>query len=94
DFALSHPALIVVQEREWSSLDAEARERVRRTQLAYIDVWVQVVRELRPELDRATARAAVQAAFGLLNSTPHSARLSAPAMRSLLARMARSALLG
>lgn len=94
DFALSHPALIVVQEREWSSLDAEARERVRRTQLAYIDVWVQVMRELRPELDRATARAAVQAAFGLLNSTPHSARLSAPAMRSLLARMARSALLG
>lgn len=94
DFALRHPALIVVQEREWTNLDAEARDRVRATQLAYVDVWVQVVRELRGDLDRPTARAAVHATFGLLNSTPHSARLSQPAMRSLLARMAHAALLG
>ncbi len=94
DFALGHPALIVLQEREWSSLDTEARASVRRLQLSYIDLWVDVVRALRDDLDRPTARAAVQATFGLLNSTPHSARIGAPRMRVLLARMARSALLG
>ena len=92
DFALRHPALIVVQEREWSNLPPDGRESVRSLQLAYIDVWVEVVRELRPELDRRTARAAVQAGFGLLNSTPHSARLAESAMRELLHAMATAAL--
>lgn len=92
DFALTHPAHIVIQEREWSTLGSDARDEVRRLQLGYIDVWVATVRALRTDLDRATARAAVQAVFGLLNSTPHSARIDEPAMRSLLASMARSAL--
>lgn len=93
-FALEHPALIVVQEREWSNLRPEARDAVRSLQLAYIDRWVSAVRELRPELDPATTRARVQAVFGMLNSTPHSARISEAAMRELLARMAEAALLG
>lgn len=93
DFALTHPALIVIQEREWSTLDASSRDRVRATQLAYIDVWVGVLRRLRDDLDRPAARASVQAAFGLLNSTPHSARLSDQQMRALLTRMAHRALL-
>lgn len=93
EFALRHPALIVVQEREWANLPAAGRATVRSLQLAYIDVWVEVVRLLRPDLDRPTARAAVQIGFGLLNSTPHSARISQAAMRSLLSRMAMAALL-
>ncbi|MEH3033521.1 MAG: TetR/AcrR family transcriptional regulator [Aeromicrobium erythreum] len=92
DFSLRHPALIVVQEREWSNLGDAARTTVRRLQLAYIDLWVDVVRSLRDDLDRAEARAAVQATFGLLNSTPHSARIGPARMRELLARMARAAL--
>ena len=92
DFALGHPALIVIQEREWANLDAAGRKQVRRLQLAYVDVWVDVVRRLRDDLDATEARAAVQATFGLLNSTPHSARISEAAMRSRLALMARSAL--
>lgn len=92
DFALGNPAYIVVQEREWSTMGPQGRDQVRRLQRAYIDVWVGVLRELRPELDRATARAATQAVFGLLNSTPHSARIDQTAMRELLAAMARSAL--
>ncbi|MGH3425857.1 MAG: TetR/AcrR family transcriptional regulator, partial [Nocardioidaceae bacterium] len=75
------------------SLDTASRDEVRRLQLAYIDVWVDVVRALRPARDKRTARAAVQATFGLLNSTPHSARISEHAMRTLLADMARAALL-
>lgn len=93
DFALRNPALIVIQEREWSNLDPAGRKQVRSLQLAYIDVWVDVVRALRQDLDPTEARAAVQATFGLLNSTPHSARISESAMRVRLALMARSALL-
>lgn len=94
DFAVTHPAYIVVQEREWPRLDDEGRATVRRTQLAYIDLWVEAVLDLRDDLDRAEARTAVQAAFGLLNSTPHSARISEERLRHRLARMARAALLG
>lgn len=84
DFAITHPALIVIQEREWANLDAESRKEVRIVQLAYIDVWAATLQKLRADLDEAEARAAVQATFGLLNSTPHSARISEPRMRSLL----------
>jgi AcrR family transcriptional regulator len=93
DFALGHPALIVTQEREWANLDAAGRKEVRSLQLAYIDLWVDVIRLLRDDLGPAEARAVVQATFGLLNSTPHSARISEAAMRTQLARMAHSALL-
>jgi AcrR family transcriptional regulator len=92
DFALTHPSLIVIQDREWSNLDEETQAAVRRLQLAYIDIWVDVLSELRPDLDRPTARAMVQAGFGLLNSTPHSARLAESTMRRLLLDMATSAL--
>jgi AcrR family transcriptional regulator len=92
DFALTHPSRIVIQEREWSNLDSDAQAAVRRVQLAYIDVWVDILTALRPALDRPTARAAVQAGFGLLNSTPHSARLGDSNMRTLLHSMATSAL--
>ncbi len=93
EFALGHPALIVIQEREWANLDAAGRKAVRALQLSYIDIWVGTLRELRPELDKAEARAAVQATFGLLNSTPHSARINEARMRELLATMATNALL-
>jgi AcrR family transcriptional regulator len=93
EFALGHPALIVIQEREWANLGAEGRREVRALQLAYIDIWVDTVRHLRRDLDAAEARAVVQATFGLINSTPHSARISEAAMGSRLARMAQAALL-
>lgn len=92
EFALTHPALIVIQDREWSNLPDSAQRAVRELQLAYVDEWVTVLQARRPGLDRATARAAAQAVFGLINSTPHSARISADAMARLLTVMARSAL--
>jgi AcrR family transcriptional regulator len=93
EFALQHPALIVIQDREWSNLPSAAQTAVRELQLHYIDTWVETLRELRPDLDRAGARAATQAVFGLINSTPHSARISSEAMSRLLAAMARAAVL-
>ncbi len=91
-FALEHKALIVVQDRDWAALPLEARERVRETQRKYVEVWVRQLRAVRPELSPQEARAGVHAAFGLLNSTPHSALLPAEDMRALLSDMATAAL--
>ncbi len=70
EFALGHRPLIVVQDRDWESLPEEARDQVRRLQRAYVDLWADQLQALRPELAPASAHAAAQAAFGLLNSTP------------------------
>lgn len=91
-FALEHKALIVVQDRDWSALPLEAREKVRETQRKYVEVWVKQLRVIRPDLNAKQARARVHAAFGLLNSTPHSAFLPGEEMRSLLTEMAGTAL--
>ncbi len=93
EFALDNPDLIVVQERDWAALPDDARDQVRRLQRRYVEVWVEELRRLRPELEPAVARARVQATFGLLNSTPHSARIGRSAMAGLLERMAMAALL-
>ncbi|RNM12828.1 TetR/AcrR family transcriptional regulator [Nocardioides pocheonensis] len=92
-FALAHKALIVVQDRDWSALPVEAREKVRSTQLAYVEVWVTVLRSLHGRLSREQARARVHAGFGLINSTPHSAVVSDAEMREILSEMALRALL-
>ncbi|MGI8523592.1 MAG: TetR/AcrR family transcriptional regulator [Nocardioides sp.] len=87
-FALAHPALIVVQDRDWSALPDDARETVRATQREYVEVWVDVLLRLRPDLGRPTGQAMVHATFGLLNSTPHSTFLPQDLMREVLAAMA------
>jgi AcrR family transcriptional regulator len=88
DFALRHRPLIVVQDRDWESLPAEARERVRSLQREYVDLWAGQLLLTDDQLDLPTARAMAHAAFGLINSTPHSALLPDPAMREVLTRMA------
>lgn len=93
DFALGHRPLIVVQDRDWESLPADARDDVRRLQRAYVDVWADQLRGLRPDLTRDAARASAHAVFGLLNSTPRAGHaLSDDALRGLLASMALAAL--
>jgi AcrR family transcriptional regulator len=92
DFALHHKPLIVVQDRDWASLPPDARERVRGLQRRYVDLWVDRLREVRDDLTPRRARAMAHAAFGLLNSTPHSALLPEPEMRSMLEAMALASL--
>ena len=92
EFALTHPDLIVVQDRDWSSLPADAREQVRALQRAYVEVWAGQLRLVDPSLPVETARATAHVAFGLINSTPHSALLPDAAMRELLRAMALGAL--
>lgn len=93
DFALTNKALIVVQDRDWASLPPVARERVRELQRRYVELWVDQLREIHRGLAADHARSMSHAAFGLLNSTPHSALLSTDQMRSMLERMAMAALL-
>src|SRR5919112_5705244 len=92
DFALHHKPLIVVQDRDWASLPHQARERVRTLQREYIDLWAGRLQEVHPDLSQQRARAMARAAFGLINSTPHSATLPEPEMRLLLGQMAVRAL--
>ena len=92
DFALTHKALIVVQDRDWASLPDDARERVRELQRRYVELWVDQLRAIHRGLAADHARAMAHATFGLLNSTPHSALLSEAQMRETLERMALAAL--
>lgn len=92
DFALDHPDLIDVQSRDLAAVPDDERRAIRRYQAQYVDLWVQALVAERPDMATDRGRAAVHAAFGLINSTPHSARLSRPAMTTLLQGMARAAL--
>lgn len=74
DFALSEPDLIRIQDRDLGNLPAAAQRQVRKAQRRYVETWVDVLRSLDPELAESDARVMAHAAFGLLNSTPHSTK--------------------
>ncbi|WP_394551629.1 TetR/AcrR family transcriptional regulator [Agromyces sp. MMS24-JH15] len=97
DFAMAEADVILVQDRELEQLDPGARHDVRLLQRRYVERWVEVLARLRPDQPESDLRMRAHAAFGLLNSTPHSARLPGrrPAdatTRRLLAEMAWAAL--
>ncbi|MFT4186960.1 MAG: TetR/AcrR family transcriptional regulator [Aeromicrobium sp.] len=91
EFALTQPALITVQFRDLASASEEDRRTVRRLQRRYVELWVTTVVEATGA-DEAHARSAAHAVFGLINSTPHSARLKRADMAALLHRMSHAAL--
>ena len=93
DFALDEPDLIRVQDRDLSSLSELDARRVRRLQRDYVELWAGALRRLDPGLTPEVARTRAHATFGLLNSTPHSARVPAVA-RDQLVGMALRALDG
>ncbi|WP_199432427.1 SACE_7040 family transcriptional regulator [Qaidamihabitans albus] len=92
DFALTHPALITVQERSFANLADTDRRQVRALQRRYVEVWVRAIRAAVPGLDQAHARSAAHAVFGLINSTPHSRHLPDDELAPLLQRLALGAL--
>lgn len=92
DFALRNKALIVLQDREWEHLPGAARDKVRRLQRAYVDLWVETLRAVHPSLELDRARTMAQAVFGLLNSTPRSSHLPPEEMAPLLEEMAAAAM--
>jgi AcrR family transcriptional regulator len=97
DFALSEPDTIRVQDRDLDALPDTERRQVRRLQRRYVELWMGVLSSLQPALSPDELRVRVQATFGLINSTPHSARIgSAPvdaaSVRPVLEAMAWAAL--
>lgn len=92
DFALDHPELITIQSRDLDCLSDLDQERVRELQRAYVELWVEAVLDRNTAATPSRARAGVLAAFGLMNSTPHSARLGRGEMHGLLTEMALAAL--
>ena len=95
DFALDDRPLITLHDRELDRLRDSDRKLVRQLQRQYVELWVEVVREIHPHLVEPVARAAVHAVFGLLNSTPHLGRPGSlpgrAATAALLHGMARGA---
>ncbi|MFF4821664.1 TetR/AcrR family transcriptional regulator [Streptomyces sp. NPDC001312] len=95
DFALDDRPLITLHDRELDRLRDSDRKLVRQLQRQYVELWVEVVRQVHPDLGEPAARSAVHSVFGLLNSTPHLGRAgSLPgrgATAELLHRMARGA---
>ena len=97
EFALRDADVIRVQDRDLASLSDEDRHTVRRLQREYVELWVGVLARLRPDRAESEHRIRAHAAFGLINSTPHSARIHGrrPAdkvVRSILEDMAWSSL--
>ncbi|MGW0183986.1 SACE_7040 family transcriptional regulator [Nocardia sp. NPDC003345] len=94
DFALGEPELISIQDRDLDNVPPAPRREIRRTQRRYVEIWVGVLCDLVPGLAEDTARIQAHAAFGLLNSTPHSAGRVGAHTRPVLRAMALAALAG
>lgn len=90
DFAMTNADVIRVQDRDLDSLADEDRHSVRTLQRSYVELWVDVLRRMRPDDERAALRTRAHATFGLINSTPHSR--SSRETQSILERMALAAL--
>lgn len=94
-FALAEPDVIRVQDRDLDALGEGDRRTVRSLQRRYVELWVDVLGRVVPGTDPAELRLRAHATFGLINSTPHSARgWSGPRVAALLEEMALAALVG
>jgi AcrR family transcriptional regulator len=99
DFALAQPDVIRAQDRDLDSLASSDAARVRTLQRTYVELWVDVLEQLRDD-DRRSLRVRAHAVFGLINSTPHSSRAHTPSrpprtvVGALLREMALTCLLG
>ena len=91
-FAVDNRSLITVHFRDLIHASVADRRRVRRLQATYASLWTNTVIAKNPGVDERTARAAVHATFGLINSTPFSSTLPRDAMIVLLSAMSSSAL--
>jgi AcrR family transcriptional regulator len=94
DFAFGESDLIRIQDRDLGHLPAAAKRQVRKAQRQYVEIWVDVQRQLDGALDEADARLMAHAVFGLLNSTPHSIKpgIVSDSSRAVLRAMTLAAL--
>lgn len=92
-FVLDNADLVQLWYREALHLPAEAFRAQRRSQLRYVEKWVDALRAERPDLDTEDARTMVRAAIGLIHSVAHSSTsLSRRHIHRILVRMTLAAL--
>jgi AcrR family transcriptional regulator len=91
-FAVDNRSVITVQSRDLINATVADQRRVRRLQSLYATFWVDAVMSRHGGVDKRTARSAVHAVFGLVNSTPFSSTLPRAQMIELLVAMATGAL--
>jgi AcrR family transcriptional regulator len=86
--------LAIVYYREVPNLADHRRSRLRRKQRLYLEEWVHVLGELRPELDETELRAVLHGAIGAIQSTLQYRETGMPPDRVsiLLARMGHAVL--
>jgi AcrR family transcriptional regulator len=95
EFVVGTRAIAQVYHNEIGNLPADDRRRLRRKQRLYVEEWVHVIREIRPDLDDVTARTLVHAAIGAIQSPLfHNVGLPDELLRTLLADSARAVLVG
>ena len=92
-FAVDESLLVRLWLREVRTLPDVDQRRLRRLQRHYVEDWVHTLRELRPELTDAAARARVQVAIGAIQSAAgSSAGLPRDDLVALLTECARRCL--
>ena len=85
-FAVDDRPLLQLYQREVHNLPDADRRRLRRLQRHYVEDWVHVLIELRPELTDGVARASVHAAIGAVQSVAtYESGLAREAVLDLLA---------
>ena len=93
EFAIEQRQNVAVWRQEFQNLPEPDRWRLRRAQRLYVEEWVHLVHELRPEFTDTEVRAAVHAAIGLLQSpSDFQSGLPAESVVNLLMSMALAAL--
>ncbi len=92
-FALRNRPVLSVYGQEEINLPSDDRRRLRRKQRAYVQVWVDTLAAIRPDLAEPALIAAVSAAIGLLNSVAtFDVRLDDDELGALVRDMALAAL--
>nr|WP_120491513.1 TetR/AcrR family transcriptional regulator [Corynebacterium lactis] len=81
-FAVTEPDRIRVQEREGGNLASQERAKVRSLQRLYLEMWVDSLRALHPELTADQAQVKVQLVAGLINSSRHVVKWAGPEQTS------------
>lgn len=92
-FVVEDRAIAQVYHHEIMSLPDDDRRRLRRKQRLYLEEWVHLLREFRPELDEAHSRTLVHAAIGAIQSSLfHNIGLEQTRLTAALASSARAVL--
>nr|WP_269328830.1 TetR/AcrR family transcriptional regulator [Kineosporia babensis] len=94
EFALTEPELILIFDRDRFQLEPGDLREVRKSQRAYVEVWVDVIGRAVPSGREDDDRTRAHAVIGLINSTPRiPGQLPAADVRRILTEMALGSLI-